>query len=60
MLASLRVAPVPSLRDAFDPACAPWPSEGVGTKGVLQDSTAPPAGRTKGGTSEYFEAIQRS
>src|ERR1700731_3370664 len=30
----LRVAPLSPLRGAFDPPCAPWPSGGVGTKGV--------------------------
>ena len=33
----LRVAPLPprkKARGAFDPPCAPWPEDGVGTKGV--------------------------
>jgi hypothetical protein len=45
----LRVAPLPPPRGgAFDSPCAPRPSEGVGTKGVQEESTTPPAGRTKG------------
>ena len=58
----LRVAPVPPPRGgAFDPSCASWPQEGVGTKGVPRDRPpggfdSPAARRTKGMTKRAGEA----
>jgi hypothetical protein len=38
----------PQAVSSLDRPRAPWPPEGVGTKGVPSLSTSPPAGRTKG------------
>jgi len=47
-------------RGAFDPSCAPWPSEGVGTKGVPQKFDAACGASNKGLGAVRKQENQRS